>query len=382
MGNKISVSTHKVFAKDLEYVTNLVNTIIDDKNVFKNPNYNFLSKDVCAKHTLVLEDELHKQLKVSLQSVGTGLYLIPNNEESSKVVIKGTKLSKREICEKISNHYMKVLYILSLIKYVYDIENFGDFSIAGIIFRNIRIVDDILAISYCSMPQKDYSQKTQLNKVDFGQLEGMSFFVDYVLTKTESKVFVDVLRALLSRSPRGVIRQQVCGLLKGKRLRKEDIQQIEALYLKKHGTQLECPSDKTVAPIGTSQTFQEESKRPNLFMKIEQDNPVFLKEFCYNVKEIVVPMNAPNNKPIVDAFKTMQTNYKNNIKSIEALLNRIIVKKGLKHELRDITKFELDSIVADTKSCIQVFYLQSIIDYQHMLDIAKNNQTIKINKES
>lgn len=382
MGNKISVGTHKVFAKDLEYVTNLVNAIIDDKNVFKNANYNFLSKDVCAKHTLVLEDELHKQLKVSLQSVGTGLYLIPNNEESSKVVIKGTKLSKREICEKISNHYMKVLYILSLIKYVYDIENFGDFSIAGIIFRNIRIVDDILAINYCSMPQKDYSQKSQLNKVDFGQLEGMSFFVDYVLTKTESKVFVDVLRALLSRSPRGVVRQQVCGLLRGKRLRKEDIKQIEELYLKKHGTQLECPADKTVEPIGTSQTFTEESKRPNLFMKIEKDNPVFLKEFCYNVKEIVVPMNSPNNKPIVDAFKTMQTNYKNNIKSIESLLNRIVVKKGLKHELRDITKFELDSIIADTKSCIQVFYLQSIIDYQHMLDIAKNNQTIQINKDS
>ena len=95
MGNKISLASHKVFEKDLQYLSTMVNAVIDDKNVFKNNDYNFLSKDVCERHTLVLEDELNKHLKVSLQTVGTSLYLIPNNDSNNKQTIKGTKLTKR-----------------------------------------------------------------------------------------------------------------------------------------------------------------------------------------------------------------------------------------------------------------------------------------------
>lgn len=385
MGNKISLATHKVFEKDLQHITKLTNAILTDKNVFKNHNYNFLSKDVCEKHTLVLEEELNKQLKVSLQAVGTSLYLIPNNDSSSKTIIKGTQLTKKELCEKISSHYMKILYILSLIKYVYDIEHHGDYSIAGIIFRNIRIVDDIMAIDYCSMPQKDYTQKTQNLKIDFGQLEGMMFFVDFVLSKSESRVFVDVLKAILSRSPRGVLRQSVCSLLKGKTLHPEDMEHVKQLYQQKLKGKLECPADNTTVTSrqsGTSLTHQEAPKRPNLFMKIEKDNPIFLKEYCYNVKELVITMSAPGNKAVVEAFKAMQRNYSNNIKNIEKLLERLVVKKGESYELRDITKFALDKIIHDVKSCVQVFYIQSITDYQVMLDIAKNNQTIQINKDT
>ena len=388
MGNKISLASHKVFEKDLAYITTMVNAIIDDKNIFKNSDYNFLSKDVCERHTLVLEDELNKHLKVSLQTVGTSLYLIPNNDSNNKQTIKGTKLTKREICEKISNHYMKILYILSLVKYVYDIEHHGDYSIAGIIFRNIKVVDDIMAINYCSMPQKDYSQKTQNFKIDFSNLEGMSFLVDYVLSKQESKTFVDVLRAVLSRSPRGIVRQQACAFLKNKKLRKEDIRKVEELYQARFGSRLECPLDgKSSSNVsGESLTVKDGEnvgvKRPNLHVKIEKDNPVFLKDFCYNVKEIVIMTNKPNNKPIVEAFKTMQSNYKSNIKAIEALMDRLVSKKGSAYELKDITKYELDAIVNDVKSCVKVFYIQSIMDYQRLLDIAKNIQTIEVNKET
>ena len=384
MGNKISLATHKVFEKDLEYLTTVVNAILDKNNIFKNNDYNFLSKDVCEKHTLVLEDELNKHLKVSLQTIGTSLYLIPNNDTNNKQTIKGTKFSKREICEKISNHYMKILYILSLIKYVYDIENHGDYSVAGIIFRNIKVVDDIMAINYCNMPQKDYSQKAQNYKIDFGTLEGMSFLIDYVLSKDETKTFVDVIRSILSRSPRGIVRQQACALLKNKKLRKQDINKVEELYQKRYGTRLECP-----VPSGKKTTNDEalvinshvSTKRPNLHMKVEKDNPVFLKEFCYNVKEIVIMMNKSSNKEVVEAFKQMQNNYKDNLKSIESLIDRLVVRKGQKYELRDITKYDLDDIINDVKSTVKIFYIQSIMDYQHLLDIAKNIQSIEVNKE-
>lgn len=384
MGNKISLASHKVFEKDLQYVSTMVNAVIDDKNVFKNNDYNFLSKDVCERHTLVLEDELNKHLKVSLQTVGTSLYLIPNNDSNNKQTIKGTKLTKREICEKISNHYMKILYILSLVKYVYDIEHHGDYSIAGIIFRNIKVVDDIMAINYCSMPQKDYSQKTQSYKIDFSNLEGMSFLVDYVLSKQESRAFIDIIRSILSRSPRGIVRQQACSFLKNKKLRKDDIRKVEELYQSRFGSKLECPaggvSNNTSQEALSVKEGDVSAKRPNLHIKIEKDNPVFLKDFCYNVKEIVIMTNKPNNKPIVEAFKTMQKNYQSNIKAIEGLMDRLVVKKGKLYELKDITKYELEDIVNDVKSCVKIFYIQSIMDYQRLLDIAKNIQTIEVNK--
>jgi hypothetical protein len=383
MGNKISLATHKVFEKDLDYLTSVVNAILDKNNIFKNNDYNFLSKDVCEKHTLVLEDELSKHLKVSLQTVGTSLYLIPNNETNQKQTIKGTKFTKKEICEKISNHYMKILYILSLIKYVYDIENHGDYSIAGIIFRNIKVVDDIMAINYCNMPQKDYSQKTQNHKIDFGTLEGMSFLIDYVLSKDETKTFIDVIRSILSRSPRGIVRQQTCALLKNKKLRKQDIDKVEELYEKRYGMHLECPPDNDKKLSKTEALVIDENvsvKRPNLHMKVEKENPIFLKEFCYSVKEIVIMMNKSSNKEVVEAFKQMQNNYKSNLKSIESLINRLVVKTGQNYELRDITKYELDEIIHDVKSTVKIFYIQSIMDYQRLLDIAKTIQNIEVNK--
>jgi predicted transcriptional regulator len=383
MGNKISLATHKVFEKDLEYLSTVVNAILDKNNIFRNNDYNFLSKDVCEKHTLVLEDELSKHLKVSLQTVGTSLYLIPNNETNQKQTIKGTKFTKKEICEKISNHYMKILYILSLIKYVYDIENHGDYSVAGIIFRNIKVVDDIMAINYCNMQQKDYSQKTQNFKIDFGTLEGMSFLIDYVLSKDETKTFIDVIRSVLSRSPRGIVRQQTCALLKNKKLNKQDIDKVEDLYQKRYGTKLECPLNNEKIDKNNEALVINENvsiKRPNLHMKVEKDNPIFLKEFCYSVKEIVIMMNKSSNKKVVEAFKQMQNNYKVNLKSIESLINRLVVKKGQVYELRDITKYELDNVIYDVKSTVKIFYIQSIMDYQHLLDIAKTIQNIEVNK--
>jgi hypothetical protein len=277
---------------------------------------------------------------------------------------------------------MRILYVLTLIKYVYDLEHHGDYSIAGIIFRNIKIVDDIMALDFCAMQQKDYSQKSQNFKVDFGSLEGMSFFVDYVLEKPEAKVFIDVLRALLSRSSKGVVRQQVCSLIKSKKLRKDDLNTIEELYTKKYGSSIQCTNAKGLSATDALPVLA--TKKPNLFMHIEKDNPIFLKDYCYNKKRIVVKVDSSNGRKAVEAFRSMQSNYKNNIRNIEGIMDRLVVKQGNagEYELRDITKPELDDIVQSVKSCVKIFYIQSIADYQHLLDIVKNNNNIELNKES
>lgn len=374
MGNKISLASKHVFENDLKNLNALVNSIVSSNDTYKNSDYNFLSKDVCNKYTVVLEEELHKHLKVSLANLGTHLYLFPNNDTNLSSKVRGTQISKADICRKISNHYMTILYILCLVKYVYDVEHHGDYSVAGIIFRNIKLSDGIMAIDFCGLPQKDYS--TPQYKIDFGRLEGLRFFTDYVLDTHESKVFIDVLKTLLSRGKKSAVREDICNMVRRKQLRKEDIHQMEKLYYTKYGTSLQC---------SYSNIESEHKKRPTLLMKVEKDNPIFLKEFCYNPKRIVVNLNAKSGMHphhVQTAFMTMQDHYRHNVKQIEHLLKRIVQKKtNNAYELKDITKPELDALITDVKSVIKLFFVQSILDYQHLLDTAKNNQNIQVNKE-
>ncbi len=377
MGAKLSMPLHQVFKQELMGVNSLVNNILTHDNVFKNPDYNFLSQNVCAKHTIVLEEELGRHLKVKLQSLGTGLYLIPSNDIAT--TSQGQRISKREICAKISNHYMRILYILTLVKYVYDLEHHGDFSVAGIVFRNIKISNGIMAISHCSMPQKDYSQKERDNKIDFSTLEGLSFFVEYVMNKEESKVFIDVLKAILSRKPRGDVRKSICSLMTQKKLDPLLVAQVEQTFKDKYGTELQCTD---VSSASSKKEISGTVKLPNLYMRVESNNPVFMKDYCYNVNEVIIELNDPKNKNVVTAFKKMQQNYRNNVNNIQKLTERLVVRKNSGvFELQDIGKPELDVIVEEVKATIKFFYIQSIIDFQHLLDIAKNNQNIEVNKE-
>lgn len=385
MGNKVSrsIPSQRVFEKELANVNQLVNGIISSNHQFKNSNYNFLSKEVCDKHTIVMESELNRHLKVSLKDLGTDLYLIPNNDNTDKKTASGKTINKRDICKKISNHYMKILYILTLIKYVYDLEHHGDYSISGIIFRNIRVVDKIMSIDYCSMPQKDYSDKAKNNKIDFGQLEGMSFFVDNVLNKEESRIFVDVVRSILARS-KTKTQRTICSLIADKKLNQQTVREIESIYKRRYGTGLTCERASDTSKLSNNNTMVDDipqHKRPGLYMTIEKDNPVFLKQYCYNVNRLVIQLDSSRNKEVLNAFTHMETNYKNNVKAIESIMNRLVIKNGDVYELKDVTKTDLDTIIDDVKSTIKLFYIQSILDYHSLLDIAKNNQNIEVNKE-
>ena len=76
MGNSSSRSPDsQVFKKELVVLNGIVNNIINEKDVFKNNNYNFLSQDVCEKYQIILEEELTKYLKLDVKSLGTSLYI-------------------------------------------------------------------------------------------------------------------------------------------------------------------------------------------------------------------------------------------------------------------------------------------------------------------
>jgi hypothetical protein len=285
---------------------------------------------------------------------------------------------------------MRILYVLTLIKYVYDLEHHGDYSIAGIVFRNIQINDGIMSIAHCSVPQKDYSSASKDHKINFGTLEGMSFFVNYVMDTEEAKVFIDVLRAILSRSPRGQVRKTVCKMLASKKVDAKMVKDIELAYKSRYGTDLVCSSISSAtasastsasASVSVSNSNSRAAKLPNLSMRVESNNPVFMKDYCYNVNEVIVKVDGSQSKPIMNAFKLMQQNYKANVAGIERLMDKLVINSRNGYELRDIGKPELDVVVDDVKTTIKLFYMQSIMDFQNLLDIAKNNQSIQVNRE-
>lgn len=393
MGNSTSKLNHKtVFEKELPKINTLINDIINDKDIFKNKQYNFLSQDICQNYQVILEEELSKYLKLDIKNLGASLYIIPKNADADNHdKLTKYKLTKAQVCEKISNHYIKILYIMCLVKYVYNLEMSGDLSIAGIVFRNIKIVDDMMQIYFCGMPHKQYeNQKATHNpaKIDFSKLEGMKFFTHYFLDPEESYTFINILKNILARSSSNKIKQSMCEYLSEHGAK--DYSALEKLYkIRYPNEKLNCArqskhqsggtgpvASPTAAPVTTHSAHA-----AKLFLYIEKDNPIFLSDYCAAPIKLVVKLNTPEGKKLLAYYKKMLTTYEQNIASIYSYLVRMVHKNSHSkiYELKDIDKHELDSIIHDIKLKIKEFYIQSIFDFQNLLDMAKTTPNIHIN---
>lgn len=357
MGNSISGhSESNVFKKDLYKLNSIVNDIVSEGDIFKNKDYNFLSEDVCKNYQVVLQEELNRHLRLDIKELGTMLYVVPRDNDDETKLTK-YKLTKKQVCDKISNHYIKILYIICLIKYVYNLEKDGDLSIAGIIFRNIKIVDDMIQIHFCGLPHKDYaSQDTDAYKIDFSKLEGLKFFSEYFLNPSESVVFLGILRSVLARATSGKVRQRMCSSPR-------DVRDFEPIYQSRFKHKLQCGGGKT-----------------KLHLFVEKDNPIFLASYCAAPLRIAAKLSTQQGKTIYAQYKTMKQNYENNIKDIHNIIEKLVYKSTSGHfELKDVSKPDLNNIIEDVKAKVKVFYLQSIFDFQELLDIAKKSPSIHIN---
>lgn len=375
MGNHISVySDTNVFEKELNLLNSIVNSILTEENMFHNRDYNFLSQDVCEKHYMIMENELQRHLKVHVKELGTSLVLIPKNEEKQV----DARINKRQVCEMISNHYMKVLYILCLVKYVYNIEKHGDFSISGIVFRNLKIVDGgLLEINFCSLPHKDYKRSgDDVYKIDFGQLEGLRFLSDYFLDSEESRAFVKILKNVLARNPKNRVKDALCDYIVNHGIHGNDKTELEKLFQQRYREKLVC------APAKQQPKSLEKRKQPSLFLRIERDNPVFSRDYCFAIHKLVIPLNTKDGQRVLQQYNTMLKNYKTNVTTIEKLIQLLVNKtKSGSFELKDLTKPELDDIIYKVKKTIQLYYVQSILDYQNLLDLCKTIPNINVSKQ-
>lgn len=338
-----SQSTSKQSNNDLDKLNNIVKSVINDSDEFINPEYNFLKLDVCSKYQIVLESELNKFMKLELKDYGESLMLIPKESETKSLNEKN--LNKKDICQRISNHYIMILYIICLIKYVYDLEHSGELSIAGIIFRNIVLTDKTIKILYCKLPQKDLENASgdEALNLDFSRLVGFKFFVDYFLSSSEKKAFINTMKSVLSRKSQQTLRKNFCSVGK--------IPEVDAMFQRKYNTSLKCQQGGA------------------LDVHIASNNPIFNKSWCFAQGFITIPLAEKEGKILADMFKDMQGRYRQNVAAIQNILTTDLLDS--KMNLRNISKVELDQIIEKTKEKIKVFFLQSIMDYQHLLDRAK-----------
>ena len=373
-----------MFAKELKKIDEIVNAMLTDKNVFRDNEYNFLSQEVCSKNYLLLESDLKKHLKVNLKQLGETLYLIPKERETAY------KINKSDVCKRITNHYMKILYVICLIKYVYNVERHGEYSISGIIMRNITLVGDLLEINYCNVQQKDYSRKdVDPRKLDFSQLQGLRFLAQYFLTKEESSHFIGVLKSLLARKPKGLVRRAICEKVTQKGPISPDyVRRLEKAYKDRFNESLTCAyakPDETPSKVdATGARVPDEEKATtfrdtDFFMVVERENPVFSSEYCAEPHKLVIQKRTKEERQVHYLYQTMKRNYEINLMEIERLLDQIVMKQGDKFVLRDLDKKALDDIVLKVKDVVKTYYIQSIMDYHVVLDAAKSIPVVKMN---
>lgn len=376
MGANVSreTPTQNVFQKELRGINDIVNKILNEDNTFKNREYNFLSQDICNKYQIVLENELSKHLKIQLAEFGTSIYVIPKEDNPPRV-----KMTKAQICERISNHYISILYVLSLVKYVYNIENNGDRSFGGIIFRNIKIVNNLMEVMFCDTDQKDFNDAKNPNRVNLSKLDGFKFFTQYFLSKEESKAFMKLMRSILGRKPKAIVRNAICECIQNKTISKSESDILNVLFLRNYGEAFRCAKSPAIEPDIYKLEKEEREREIDTTVFVTKGNPVFLRNFCNNIDNRVVDITTKEGKEVKRHYDIMMSSYRKNIDEVFSILSRLVVRSPTgEYNLIDIDGETLTNIINATKVAVRKFFFQSILDYQHLLDMVKNTPNVKL----
>lgn len=368
--NSRQTPTNDVFERELRGINDIVNMILNEDNTFKNEEYNFLSQEVCNNYQVILESELSKHLKIHLAELKSNIYVVPKEDRDN---LSKIRMKKNEICELISSHYIKILYILSVVKYIYNLENNGDRSFGGIIFRNMKITDNWLEIQFCNREQIDINNVKQKQKVSLDNLDGFRFFLKYFLSRNETKCFLKLLRAILAKNGKAGVRSAVCECIKAKAITKEEIDVLGILYRRNYGEPLTCT--KTPLPDVHDST---DVREVDTSVFINKGNPVFLGRYCTFIDNRVINIDTREGKEAKKIYDEMVANYKKNMLQVASILKELVIKTSTGYVLMNIDSVRLNNIIEKTKSVIRQFFFQSILDYHHLLDVVKNIPNVKL----
>jgi virulence-associated protein VapD len=251
---------------------------------------------------------------------------------------------------------------------VYDLEGYGDNSLAGIVERNVRVneTSNTMEISFCSIPHKDYDTQHS-DKIDFSNLEGMDIFVRHFLTPTEKYAFIEQLKQLFARKPRHKVVDAIChdALV--------SIETYNEIYKTKYDTPITCGQNDKKIP--------KKPRNLDLMFEIVADNPIMHSKYCFSRRKLIFLMDkkTPQVKKVVELYDRFHENYNKNVDGIIQVLNKIVEKnKQGSFTLKNITSEELQAIIKEVKQTVIIFYVQSIVDYQVLLDAAKDIPDVKL----
>jgi hypothetical protein len=384
MGNQNSTSHENlkgIFGKELKELNDLCFKIIskEDSSKFTKNKYNIFINELYDNHVLVLEKELNKHLKVDLEQLNSSIYFLPKKQENvinvdqSKGFFSNTQnkfIKKSELTKMISQHYLTVLNMVKMITQVYDLESGGDYSIAGILKRNITMENGLLVINYCNMAQFDYDQGKRVEKVNFGNLKGVKLLTK-LMTNDESRAFTKHLNALLSdNTSQSKLEKTICenNLL-------YNTKDFSELFKKSKGINIDCSKHQ----------FYSNTSEHDLFLSVSKNNPIFAANKCLDKKKVIINLHDKNiskqNKKLYNLYDTFTNNYKNNIQNVFSNLYDVIdIKNGF--IIKDVSNNELQSTLNKLKIHIMKFYINSIVDYKNLLDQAKKIGSVNVNKNN
>lgn len=361
MGNTssyVKYPTSNVFAPYVKTLTFVINDLItDDSKSFRDSEYNFLDMTVCQKYHLVFEREIKDLLKLRTNTSKDSIIVLPKEYDSI------TLDKKRSVCEVMVNHYIKILYVLSLIKFALDLGNNGDFSVAGIAHRNIRIIDDkIMEINFCKSPHRDFSNDEDSFRVDFSKLQGLEFMYTYFFTVAERKRFSKLLQLVLGKLGRPSTKEisKIICEYKGNQLL---VALLQDIFFKRRN--IKNPTTCVEKSGGGSVS-------PSLMFHVEKNNMVFSNDLCHDIGQIVRRLDTKVGRQLLVQYKRITSDYATTVNEMIGIL-REIVNRDETHSrfvLRDVSKETLEYVIDKTKSHLMAFYVRSIVNFQELLQTA------------
>jgi hypothetical protein len=412
-----------VFSKELEKLEGLVNSVITPDGNFMDKEYNFLNDDVCNRYTMVMETALNKHLKVHLHDLAASVYFVPKDNDMVHTK-SGDRLTKSELCSVITSHYRRTLRMLTLIRNIYDFENGGKYSLAGIVYRNLDQIDGMYQVSVCATEQEPLDMDENL--VDFKKLKGLDMFVNSFLNKGEASTFIRHLKQLFGNYNKRSISRLICeDTIVTPKDYKEIYDDIRVQcggssgytgytgytgeYVADGADGVENMSkdtgndeasvkrvDKNKSKDASKDASKDKSKskgssvvgtkpsslspsgkrwKHRLLFKVGKDRPIISNEMCMDKQKYIVPYS---NK-MRFLFHKYKTDYIKNIDLVYTVVHKLVLYdfKLSKYKLRDLSYAQVTAIETELKRCVVIMFVQSMVNYFKILNHVKQIKHLK-----
>ena len=343
--NATEISAHRpneYFSRELTLLNQLINDVLTTSKTFKNNNIlNSLLKKRCDRFVLSSEEKLSKYSKIHLNELNTSITLIPEKD-----YIKDKKL----LCKRISSFYSKLLRILLLIKYVYDVENYGAYNIAGVIDKNIKQTKNNIKVKFCNTSQPPG------DSLDIDDLPGFKFFVESLLTLKEYNSFMKIYQDIFNLKNVENIDEMLCI----RRIFENDVENV--IFIQ----QMRCKQSENTNNFNH---ILNSDKMNTSMIEIHPKNPILSWKYCSNITEL----NCEKTKQTRENLSILRTNYKKNLQKVLEILDDIVTfdKVSSTFKIKEVSDDKLYLIEKRVKQTILQFYIRSIVDYKIVLQSCK-----------